>query len=92
MLLVIFIALTYVLPPILPTYHGKDGEEHTPGATSSFAHYKFVPTDGQLVTGTAQNILAQTAATAEGVNLGSWRALLGDDALHWGFASTTSGY
>lgn len=91
-LLIVFIALTYIAPLVLPTYHGKDGEEHTPGAASSFAHYKFVPTDGQLVTGTAQNILAQTAATAEGVNLGSWRALLGDDALHWGFASTTSGY
>ncbi|MDQ5962013.1 MAG: hypothetical protein QG669_406, partial [Patescibacteria group bacterium] len=91
-LLVVLMLIIYLVPATLPTHKNKDGEIENPGAQSSFAHYKFNPSGAQLVTGTEQTILAQTAGTAEGVNLGSWRALLGDDALHWGFASTTGGY
>lgn len=88
----VLMLMIYLVPATLPTHKNKDGEIENPGAQSSFAHYKFNPSGAQLVTGTEQTILAQTAGTAEGVNLGSWRALLGDDALHWGFASTTGGY
>lgn len=56
------------------------------------ASWQFNPTGGQLVTGTAQNILAASAANAEGVNLGSWRGTITDDNFHWGVASTSSGY
>ncbi|QQS60085.1 hypothetical protein IPN41_03075 [Candidatus Falkowbacteria bacterium] len=54
--------------------------------------WQFQPTGGQLVTGTAQNILAATAASDEGVNTGSWRGTIGNENFHWQIASTTSGY
>lgn len=54
--------------------------------------WQFNPIGGQLVTGTAQNILAATAASSEGVNLGSWRGTITSDNFHWSVASTSSGY
>ncbi len=54
--------------------------------------FQYNPTDGNLVTGTAQNILAATAAAAEGINVGSWKGTLADDNLHWVIASTTGGF
>jgi hypothetical protein len=54
--------------------------------------YHFNPTGGQLVTGTAQNILAATAVSSEGLNTGSWRGTIGNDDAHWAIASTSGGY
>jgi hypothetical protein len=53
--------------------------------------YQFGPTSGTLVTGTEQNVTLETAAATEGTNLGSWKATLYDDGLHWQVASTASG-
>ncbi len=91
-LLVFLVLIINLVPAVFPSHKNEKGEIENPVAQSSFAHYKFNPSGAQLVTGNEQTILAQTAGTAEGVNLGSWRALLGDDALHWGFQSTTGGY
>ncbi len=55
------------------------------------ATYQFFPTDVTVETGTEQTVTSQTAAAAEGTNLGSHTALLGNDAFHWAVASTTSG-
>jgi len=56
------------------------------------ASWQFQPTGGQLVTGTAQNVLAATAASNEGVNTGSWRGTISNEDYHWQIASTTGGY
>jgi len=61
-------------------------------ANHASASWQFNPTGGELVTGTAQNILAATAASTEGVNLGSWRGTITNDDFHWAVASTSGGY
>ncbi|MDO8515755.1 MAG: hypothetical protein Q7S28_00730, partial [bacterium] len=55
------------------------------------ATFQFVPVSGTIVTGTATTTLAATAAAAEGVNVGSWKGTLADDAFHWVILSTASG-
>ncbi len=54
--------------------------------------WQYQPTGGQLVTGTAQNILAATVASNEGVNTGSWRGVVSNEDFHWQVASTSGGY
>lgn len=51
----------------------------------------FLPTASNLTTGTTVNITGSGGASGEGTNLGSWRALLAPDSLHWTFNSTASG-
>jgi hypothetical protein len=53
--------------------------------------YQFVPTAGNLVTGTAQNANSLLAAAAEGVNTGSWKGTLTDDNFHWQVTAADSG-
>jgi hypothetical protein len=48
-------------------------------------------TNGTAITGTAQNITSVVAATAEGVNTGSYRGTFANDDYHWALASTTGG-
>ncbi len=48
-------------------------------------------TGGQLVVGTEKNADSATAAAAEGVNTGSWKGTLADDAFHWVVTGTTTG-
>ncbi len=57
----------------------------------ALANYQFAPTGGAIVTGTAQTITSATVASAEGVNVGSWKGTLADDAFHWTVASTATG-
>ncbi len=54
------------------------------------ADYQFIPTAGNIVTGTNQIINATLAPTAE-TSLGSYKALLADDTRYWGATSTASG-
>ncbi len=61
-------------------------------ASHPSASWQFQPTGGQLVTGTAQNVLAATVASTEGVNTGSWRGTISNEDFHWAIASTSSGY
>jgi len=60
-------------------------------AGAGAGYYQFSPTSGNLVLGTQQTITSATAASAEGVNVGSWRGTLADDNFHWVVASTASG-
>ncbi len=61
------------------------------GSQTPKLNYTFVPTDGQLVVGAEQPVTAATAAaTADGTNLGSWRATLADDGYHWKVAATST--
>lgn len=63
-----------------------------PPAKAHAASHQFTPVSGQLVTGTAPNVTAVSAANSEGVNVGSWKGTLADDNFHWQVASTSSGY
>ena len=56
------------------------------------ASYQFIPTAGSIVTGSNPAILGATAASTEGVNMGSWKGALADDNLHFGITSTASGF
>lgn len=52
-------------------------------STAKASTYQFVPTSGNLVTGTELNANSLLAAAGEGVNTGSWKGTLADDGFHW---------
>ncbi len=52
-------------------------------STAKANTYQFVPTAGNLVTGTELNANSLLAASAEGINTGSWKGTLADDNFHW---------
>ena len=52
--------------------------------------YQYTPTAGRLVRGTATATVASLAASAEGINTGSWKGTLADDNFHWVVMSTTT--
>ncbi|QQG49938.1 MAG: hypothetical protein HZB70_04035 [Candidatus Berkelbacteria bacterium] len=58
-------------------------EDGTRAETAKASTYQFVPTGGNLVTGTDLNANSLLAAAAEGVNTGSWKGTLADDNFHW---------
>jgi hypothetical protein len=49
----------------------------------ALASYQFIPTNGTITTGASTTISSATAASAEGVNTGSWKGTLADDNYHW---------
>lgn len=63
-----------------------------PPAKATAASFQFTPVTGQIVAGTTVNVNGVAAASAEGVNVGSWKGTLADDNYHWQIASTSSGY
>ena len=58
--------------------------------TPSKSH-RFVPTGGNLVTGTAQNVAGASGPSSGGTNTGSWKGTRAQDDFHWSFSSTASG-
>lgn len=54
--------------------------------------FRFTPSGGGIVTGTATSTNAAAAvSTSVDLNVGSWRGTLADDNAHWMVLSTTSG-
>jgi hypothetical protein len=53
--------------------------------------YQFTPTAGTIITGASTTINSFAAASAEGINTGSWKGTLADDNLHWVVAGENPG-
>lgn len=92
------IAITLIVASVLfaagyiPVQFSRGTTIFPPTTKVARASYQFDPSGGGLVTGTTAPILGLTAPALEGVNMGDWRGAVADDNLHWGFASTATGY
>ena len=88
--LIVLAVGAYLGPLVVHSKNKETGLKEIP-ADTALANYRYIPTGGSIITGTAQTITSQTAALAEGVNTGSYKATLGLDNFHWQVASTASG-
>ena len=88
---VILVASIYFVSFKLHDSPSKKGGLPPIPADIALANYRYTPTGGTIITGTAQTITSQTAAASEGTNVGSWKGTHAFDSFHWQIASTASG-
>ena len=88
-LLVCFFLFSNIANVLISKTKSNDSIPVAPQAQA--ATYQFFPTASTVETGTEQTVTSQTAAAAEGTNVGSYQGILANDSFHWSVASTTSG-